>query len=61
MFLKPSLLCVCGEFNLVNAELSGYEILGTGIRVYFPALKDDGRIECIGGKRYGHWQINEER
>jgi len=22
-------------------------------------LKDAGRIERIGGKRYGHWQINE--
>ncbi|WP_297643477.1 winged helix-turn-helix transcriptional regulator [uncultured Gardnerella sp.] len=22
-------------------------------------MKDSGRIERIGGKRYGHWKINE--
>jgi len=26
---------------------------------YMSGLKDAGRIEPIGGKRYGHWQINE--
>lgn len=26
---------------------------------YMSGLKDAGRIERIGGKRYGHWQISE--
>ncbi|MBQ9306873.1 MAG: HTH domain-containing protein [Clostridia bacterium] len=26
---------------------------------YMRGLKDAGRIERIGGKRYGHWRINE--
>lgn len=26
---------------------------------YMSALKEAGRIERVGGKRYGHWQINE--
>ena len=113
---------ICDECIALGAELPRYEILGTGIRVYFPALKsalidqpkapkhqntekhgalDDamvlriieilkeqpdisqealgenlgvtrrvvqkyinalkeaGRIERVGGKRYGHWEINE--
>ena len=107
----------------LGAELPRYEILGTGIRVYFPALrsallgqpkvpkghsaktdgtlddtmvfkiidvisskpditldqlseevgiprrtllrymctlKEDGRIERVGGKRYGHWEIRDD-
>lgn len=113
---------ICDECIALGAELPRYEILGTGIRVYFPALKsalidqpkvpkghsaktdgtlDDtlalkiieiirskpditldqlsaeagiarrtlvrymsalkeaGRIERVGGKRYGHWEIND--
>jgi len=113
---------ICDECIALGAELPKYEIIGTGLRVYFPALKsalidqpkvpkghsaktdgalddtmalriieiirskpditldqlsaeagiarrtlvrymsglkDAGRIERIGGKRYGHWQINE--
>lgn len=113
---------ICDECTALGAELPKYEIIGTGLRVYFPALKsalidqlkvakgqsakmdgtlddtmalkiieiirskpditldqlsaeagiarrtlvrymsglkDAGRIERIGGKRYGHWQINE--
>ena len=113
---------ICDECVALGAELPKYEIIGTGLRVYFPALKsalidqpkvpkghsaktdgalddtmalriieiirskpditldqlsaeagiarrtlvrymsglkDAGRIERIGGKRYGHWQINE--
>ena len=113
---------ICDECTALGADLPRYEILGTGIRVFFPAfksalidrhkaskghsakkdgtlddtlaqkmieiirsrpditldqlsaeagiarrtlvrymsaLKDAGRIERIGGKRYGHWQINE--
>ena len=113
---------ICDECVALGAELPKYEIIGTGLRVYFPALKsalidqpkapkhqntekhgalDDavvlriieilkeqpdisqealgerlgvtrrvvqkyinalkeaGRIERVGGKRYGHWQINE--
>ena len=113
---------ICDECVGLGAELPKYEIIGTGLRVYFPALKsalidqpkvpkghsaktdgtlDDtmalriieiirskpditldqlsaeagiarrtlvrymsnlknaGRIERIGGKRYGHWIINE--
>ena len=113
---------ICDECVELGAELPKYEIIGTGLRVYFPALKsaligqpkvpkghsaktdgalddtmalriieiirskpditldqlsaeagiarrtlvrymsglkDAGRIERIGGKRYGHWQINE--
>jgi HTH domain len=26
---------------------------------YMDILRKEGRIERIGGKRYGHWQINE--
>ena len=113
---------ICDECIALGADLPRYEILGTGIRVYFPALKsalidqpkapkhqntekhgalDDaivlriieklkeqpdisqealgeslgvtrrvvqkyinalkeaGRIERIGGKRYGHWEIKK--
>jgi ATP-dependent DNA helicase RecG len=113
---------ICDECVALGAELPKYEIIGTGLRVYFPALKsalidqpkvpkghsaktdgalddtmalriieiirskpditldqlsaeagiarrtlvrymsglkDAGRIERIGGKRYGHWQKNE--
>ena len=111
---------ICDECTALGAELPKYEIIGTGLRVYFPALKsalidqpkapkhqntdkhgalDDamvlkiieklkeqpdisqealgesigvtrrvvqkyinalkeaGRIERVGGKRYGHWEI----
>ena len=111
---------ICDECTALGAELPRYEILGTGIRVYFPALKsalidqpkvpkhqstedngalesamvlriieilkeepdisqealagklgstrriiqkhinvlkEAGRIERVGGKRYGHWEI----
>lgn len=113
---------ICDECIALGAELPRYEIIGTGLRVYFPALKsalidqpkapkhqntdkhgalDDamvlriieklkeqpdisqetlgesigvtrrvvqkyinalkeaGRIERVGGKRYGHWEIKE--
>ena len=113
---------ICDECTALGAELPKYEIIGTGLRVYFPALKsalidqpkapkhqntdkhgalDDamvlkiieilkekpdisqealgenmgvtrrvvqkyinvlkeaGRIERVGGKRYGHWRIND--
>ena len=113
---------ICDECIALGAELPKYEILGTGIRVYFPALrsalidqpkvpkghsaktdgtlddtmalkiieiirskpditldqlsaeagiarrtlvrymsalKEAGRIERVGGKRYGHWEIND--
>ena len=113
---------ICDECVALGAELPKYEIIGTGLRVYFPALKsalidqpkapkhqntdkhgalDDamvlriiekikeqpdisqealgesigvtrrvvqkyinalkgsGRIERVGGKRYGHWEIKE--
>ena len=113
---------ICDECVALGAELPKYEIIGTGLRVYFPALKsalidqpkvpkghsaktdgalDDtmalkiieiirskpditldqlsaeagiarrtlvrymsalkeaGRIERVGGKRYGHWEIND--
>ena len=26
---------------------------------YIGVLKENGRIERVGGKRYGHWGINE--
>ena len=26
---------------------------------YMDVLREEGRIEEIGGKRYGHWKINE--
>ena len=114
---------ICDECIALGTELPKYEILGTGIRVYFPALKsalidqsntpkghsakndgtlDDtmaykiievirskpditldqlstetriarrtlvrymsalkeaGRIERVGGKRYGHWEIRDD-
>ena len=113
---------ICDECTALGADLPKYEIIGTGLRVYFPALKsalidqpkapkhqntdkhsalDDamvlriieklkeqpdisqealgesigvtrrvvqkyinalkeaGRIERVGGKRYGHWEIKE--
>ncbi len=113
---------ICDECIALGAELPRYEILGTGIRVYFPALrsalidqpkapkhqntekhgalddaivlriieilkeqpdisqealgeslgvtrrvvqkyinalKEAGRIERVGGKRFGHWEIND--
>ena len=113
---------ICDECIALGAKLPRYEILGTGIRVYFPALKsalidqpktqnrqdvgkdvglevglaekiielisdnseikmseiaeklgvtartiereikklrESGRIERVGGKRYGHWIIHE--
>ena len=113
---------ICDECIALGAELPRYEILGTGIRVYFPALrsalidqpkvpnvqsaktdgtlddtmalkiieiiynnpditldqlsadagiarrtlvrymnalKDSGRLERVGGKRYGHWKTND--
>ena len=28
---------------------------------YMNALKEAGRIERIGGKRYGHWEINTDK
>jgi len=45
----------------ISQEALG-ERLGTTRRVvqkHISALKDSGRIVRIGGKRYGHWQINE--
>ena len=116
------LILTCDECTALGAELPKYEIIGTGLRVYFPTLKsalidqpkapkhqntdkhgalDDamvlkiieilkekpdisqealgenmgvtrqvvqkyinvlkeaGRIERVGGKRYGHWKIND--
>ena len=113
---------ICDECTAFGAELPKYEIIGTGLRVYFPALKsalidqpkapkhqntdkhgalddamvlkiiekikeqpdisqealgesigvtrrviqkyinvlkESGRIERVGGKRYGHWKIND--
>lgn len=114
---------ICDECTALGAGLPRYEILGTGIRVYFPALrsalmyqsntpkgqsakndgtlddtmaykiievirskpditldqlstetgiarrtlvrymsalKEAGRIERVGGKRYGHWEIRDD-
>ena len=111
---------ICDECTALGAELPKYEIIGTGLRVYFPALKsalidqskvpkhhstgdngalesamvlriieilkeepdisqealadrlgstrriiqkhinilkEAGRIERVGGKRYGHWEV----
>lgn len=45
----------------ISQEALG-EKLGTTRRVvqkHVNALKDSGRIVRVGGKRYGHWQINE--
>lgn len=49
-----------------NPSLSQEELakkLGITRRVvqkYTKALQEDGRIERIGGKRYGHWQVREQ-
>ena len=111
---------ICDECIALGTELPRYEILGTGIKVYFPALKsalidqpktpnrqdvgknvglevglaekiielisdnsgikmsemaeklevttrtieremkkmrESGRVICVGGKRYGHWEV----
>ena len=29
------------------------------IQKYINVLKEAGRIERVGGKRYGHWKIND--
>ena len=29
------------------------------IQKYVNVLKESGRIERVGGKRYGHWKIND--
>ena len=45
----------------ISQEALG-ENLGVTRRVvqkYINALKEAGRIERVGGKRYGHWKINE--
>ena len=45
----------------ISQEALG-EILGVTRRVvqkYINVLKEAGRIERVGGKRYGHWEILE--
>lgn len=45
----------------ISQEALG-ERLGTTRRViqkHINVMKDSGQIVRIGGKRYGHWQINE--
>ncbi|MGO5161187.1 MULTISPECIES: helix-turn-helix domain-containing protein [unclassified Bilifractor] len=45
----------------ISQEALG-ENLGVTRRIvqkYINALKEAGRIERVGGKRYGHWEINE--
>lgn len=45
----------------ISQEALG-EKLGITRRVvqkHVNVLKDSGRIVRVGGKRYGHWQINE--
>lgn len=29
------------------------------VQKYINVLKESGRIERVGGKRYGHWKIND--
>jgi len=29
------------------------------VQKYINVLKEAGRIERVGGKRYGHWKIND--
>lgn len=52
--------------NLQNNPSLSQEVLaqniGTTRRIiqkYMKALQQDGRIDRIGGKRYGHWQVKE--
>lgn len=43
----------------ISQEVLG-ESLGVtrrGVQKYINVLKEAGRIERIGGKRYGHWEI----
>ena len=45
----------------ISQEALG-ESIGVTRRVvqkYINALKESGRIERVGGKRYGHWEIKE--
>ena len=45
----------------ISQEALG-ESIGVTRRVvqkYINALKESGRIERVGGKRYGHWKIKE--
>ena len=53
---------VIKEHPDISQEVLG-EQLGITRRVvqkYINALKEEGRIERIGGKRYGHWIIIHE-
>ena len=46
----------------ISQEALG-ESLGVTRRVvqkYINSLKEVGRIERVGGKRYGHWEIRDE-
>ena len=45
----------------ISQEALG-ESIGVTRRVvhkYINVLKESGRIERVGGKRYGHWKIND--
>ena len=45
----------------ISQETLG-ESIGVTRRVvqkYINVLKESGRIERVGGKRYGHWKIND--
>ena len=59
-----------GNINCRNLRKKVYhlqqEALGENMGVtrrvvqkYINVLKEAGRIERVGGKRYGHWKIND--
>ena len=55
------LIDILREEPNISQEVLG-EKLGTTRRVVqkqINALKESGRIVRVGGKRYGHWQIND--
>jgi ATP-dependent DNA helicase RecG len=59
--MVPRIIEILKEQPDISQEALG-ENLGVTRRVvqkYINALKEAGRIERVGGKRYGHWKINE--
>ena len=50
---------LCRSWRLKSAICDECIALGAVVQKYFNALKEAGRIERVGGKRYGHWEILE--
>ena len=44
---------ICDECTALGAEFPKYEIIGTGLRVYFPALKSALIAQSTKAPKYG--------